>query len=560
MPLANPIQELRARYGAVVIGSGYGGAIVAARLAPYTSVCVLERGREWTPGEFPDTLANVVRELRTSAHPLGLYDYRVHDEVDVLIGCGLGGTSLINANVVAPPDADVFEDPRWPPEIRQARDRGQLDAYQTVVRQMLQVARYPSDQPPLRKVEALRRAASVRGADFGLLDVAVNFTRYTDRPNPWGVPQRLCTLCGDCITGCNVRAKNTLAMNYLPLARQSGAHMFTQIEVDFLTKRPSGGYLVQYTHHAGQGQPERRGVLHAEMVIVAAGVLGTPQILLRSREQGLVVSETLGHHVSTNADVLGFGYNTDWQTDVLGFGAIPDERAQIRVGPTILSMADYRGAVPTVPIPQRFVIQEGAIPRALVDFLRVLLPTILRRGEDTDRGPRDRLREAVRIARDLVGYDPQGALNHSMVYLGMGHDAGDGVLVLDPKGRVRLLWKRDGDREIFTTIDAEMRGHTAALGGTYFPSAAVLGQKLVTVHPLGGCIMGADADSGVVDHRGRVFDPADGATAVHPGLFVADGSIIPTSVGINPLLTIAALAERIAAGITQNTQFTSPPG
>jgi cholesterol oxidase len=147
-----------------------------------------------------------------------------------------------------------------------------------------------------------------------------------------------------------------------------------------------------------------------------------------------------------------------------------------------------------------------------------------------------------------------------MVYLGMGHDAGDGVLVLDPKGRVRLLWKQDGDREIFTTIDAEMRGHTAALGGTYFPSAAVLGQKLVTVHPLGGCIMGADADSGVVDHRGRVFDPADGATAVHPGLFVADGSIIPTSVGINPLLTIAALAERIAAGITQNTQFTSPPG
>jgi cholesterol oxidase len=225
-PLANPIGDLKDSYGVVVIGSGYGGAILAARLAQGRSLCILERGREWIPGTFPDELDEVARQARSELNPLGLYDYRVHNEVDVLIGCGLGGTSLINANVVIQPDNDLFDDPRWPDEIRQDRDNGNLNRYFAIVRDMLQAERYPDTRPSLAKVEAHAKSTQARSVPFAKLDVAVNLTRYDDQPNHVGVQQHLCILCGDCVTGCNVRAKNTLYMNYLPLAKQHGAHIF----------------------------------------------------------------------------------------------------------------------------------------------------------------------------------------------------------------------------------------------------------------------------------------------------------------------------------------------
>jgi cholesterol oxidase len=327
MPLATAISELRPSYGVVVIGSGYGGAILAARLAASTSLCILERGREWVPGTFPDRMAAVTREFRTPQHPLGLYDYQANDEVDVLVGCGLGGTSLINANVVLAPADDVFDHPRWPAERRQDRDGGALEAYYALVRAVLQVERFPADQPPLRKSEALQQSTEARGVPFAMLDLVVNFTRVADQPNDVGVYQQLCTLCGDCVTGCNVRAKNTLAMHYLPLAKQQGAQIFTQIEVDHLVKWPDGGYVVHYTSYPSDGPPARSGVLHARVVIVAAGALRDARTLLLRQ-----------------CRCPGASYNTDQQTDILGFSTVQDERAHIRVGPAVLSMADCREA------------------------------------------------------------------------------------------------------------------------------------------------------------------------------------------------------------------------
>jgi cholesterol oxidase len=514
----------------------------------------LERGREWIPGTFPDELDEVAQQVRSELNPLGLYDYRVHDEVDVLIGCGLGGTSLINANVVIQPDNELFDHPRWPDEIRQDRDNGNLNQYFTRVRDMLQAERYPDTLPSLAKIEAHAKSTQARGVPFAKLDVAVNLTRYDDQPNQVGVQQHLCILCGDCVTGCNVRAKNTLYMNYLPLGKQHGAQIFTQVEVDHLVKAPGGGYYVLCTYYPGNGQPSTGRVIRATAVVLAAGALGSTEILLRSREYGLSLSDTLGQYFSGNGDVLSAGYNTDQQTDILGFGNFRDDRAHIRVGPTILSMADYRGRA---PLTARFIIEEGAIPRALVDTLRSTVPLLnLTAGQDTDTG--DAFEEARRVGRDLVRYDPKGALNHSMVYLGIGHDGADGTLVLDHRGRVRLLWGNAPEQPLIQTINAEMKAHTAALGGTYLQNPRwdrSLGRNLITVHPLGGCSMGADAERGVVDHRGRVYDPSQGPKAVHDALFVADGAMISTAVGVNPLLTISALAERIAALIDQDGQL-----
>jgi cholesterol oxidase len=559
-PLAHPISDLQDSYGVVVIGSGYGGAILAARLAQGRSLCILERGREWIPGTFPDAFDAIIKAVRSPKHPLGLYDYHIHPEVDVFVGSGLGGTSLVNANVVIEPDSDLFDHPRWPDEIRQDRAAGTLQGYVATVRQMLQIETYGDDLPALRKLDAHRKSSLARGANFSYLDVAVNLRRYADQPNHVGVHQRLCTLCGDCITGCNVRAKNTLYMNYLPLAKQHGAQIFTQVEVDHVVKLSDGGYVVHYTNHPDNGQASRQGTLRASVVILAAGALGSAELLLRSRQAGLSCSETLGHYFSGNGDFLGAAYNTDQQTDILGFGNHQDERAQIRVGPTILSMADYRART---TLAERFILEEGAIPRGLVDTLRQTIHILnFTKGEDTDAGLIDYIAESQRIGRDLVHYDPQGALNHSMIYLGVGRDSADGTLVLDHHGHVQLLWGDAPDQPLFHTLSGEMRAHTAALGGTYIANPRwhrSLGRNLITVHPLGGCIMASDGAKGVVDHRGRVYDPSRGLNDTHTGLFVADGSIIPTAVGVNPLLTISALAERIAALINADATLDMAP-
>lgn len=557
-PLAQPISDLKESYGVVVVGSGYGGAILAARLAQGRSLCLLERGQEWIPGAFPDEPEEVVQAFRSELNPLGLYDYRLYDDVDVLIGCGLGGTSLINANVVIQPDDDVFDQPRWPAEIRQERDSGALSHYFARVHDMLKTERYPDHKPILRKIAAHQHASQKREAPFSRLDVAVNFTRFDGRENEAGMFQRLCTGCGDCVTGCNVRAKNTLYMNYLPEAKRAGAQIFTQVEVTHLLKVADGGYDVHYTYRPGKAQPVRSGIIRASAVVLAAGALGSTEILLRSRAHGLALSETLGHYFSGNSDILSMGYNNDRQTDILGFGNFQDDRSAISVGPTILSMADYR---PNRPLSERFIIEEGAIPRALVDVARLKIPLVSRvKGQDTDRG--DAIAENLRIARDLVRYDPKGALNHSMLYLGIGHDGADGTLVLDHRRRVRLLWGNAPEHPLVDTINAEMKAHTAELGGTYISNPRwdrLLGRNLITVHPLGGCSMGAHADSGVVDHRGRVFDPSRGVNAIHDGLFVVDGAMIPTAVGVNPLLTISALAERIADLIKHDAQLDLTP-
>ena len=464
--LANSKAELRDRYGIIVIGSGYGGSITAARLAAAGyEVCILERGREWIPGEFPDEPDEVVTGLRTAANPLGLYDYRITDDVDVLVGCGLGGTSLINANVLYKPEQDIFDHLRWPDEIRVDLESGKLDEYYERVNYMLQGSPIPDDEPPVRKMKAHDKSAKDRKGQFTKLNLAVNFNRYDNEPNHVGVHQRRCTLCGDCVTGCNVRSKNTLYMNYLPLAKTHGAFIFTGIEVNYLSKAPGGGYFVHCTWYSDDKRGAQVKVLHTSAVILAAGTLGSTQILLNSRDRGLAVSEKLGHHFSGNGDILGVGYNNDLRTDVLGFGNIRDNRSKIRVGPTILSAIDYRNRP---ELKERIVIEEGAFPRALVDVLRYLLPKIgAVAGYDTDFGALDELSEAGRIVRDLAHYDVKGALNHTMVYLGMGHDGAGGVLALDPKGNIRIHWEAAPYEAIHQKISDEMKKLTAALGGTY---------------------------------------------------------------------------------------------
>lgn len=539
-PLSSPISELTGNYDVLVIGSGYGGAVMAARLAPGRRLAVLERGKEWAPTDFATGLVDTLAQFRSAAKPLGLFDYRIGGTVDVLSGNGVGGTSLINANVVIAPDRDIFA--RWPASIQAAYASGEMDMYEARVRAMLG-ADTVLESDALRKnwfhtsnTKARQRAGVA--VTPRALPIAVNLRRYNGQQNAQGVWQNLCTHCGDCVAGCRSGAKNSLDVNYLPLARRAGAQIFSRIEVDWVERLADGRWRVHYLLRPASGSPVT-GSVTASSVILAAGSLGSTQILLRSRGHGLALSPALGTRFSTNGDLLGLAYNTRIQSNIMGYGGAQAPFGQKLTGPTITTAADYRGGGRAPE--QRYLIEDAAIPSALVDAMRLAMP--LAAGGLFD------IPGTQRIARDALSRRSDGALNHSMVYLGIGHDSASGRVELDGNGNARVLWPNLMQEPFVARMRAEMGAHAQAFGGKYADSprtGAIFGGVMTTVHPLGGCPMADRVEDGVVNADGQVYNPNGGAQAVYPGLRVVDGAVAPASLGANPLLTIAALAERAA--------------
>src|SRR5690606_37035814 len=246
--LSRPHALMRDRYDVVVVGSGYGGAIAAARLARAgRSVCVLERGRELRAGDFPTTLLGALRQVQVRrgrgrlGRRGGLFDLRPGDDLSVLVGCGLGGTSLINAGVSLRPPDWVFDDERWPEALRGDRGRAELAPWFEEAERMLGARPYPEDGerwPSLPKFRALERSAhgaaralGAAGRDAPVAEKVPIAVTFEDGPNAVGLEQRACVLCGDCVTGCNHRAKNTLVENYLPDAVAHGAELYCEAAV-----------------------------------------------------------------------------------------------------------------------------------------------------------------------------------------------------------------------------------------------------------------------------------------------------------------------------------------
>jgi cholesterol oxidase len=516
----------RPDFDVLIIGSGYGGAVCAARLAarrrPGVKVAVLERGREWVPGTFPERLTsfNPFNPLsrrpswlgeQLSGNPLGLFGF--HDgDVQVVTGSGLGGASLTNCAVALEAEDYVFGQAPWPDELR---SKETLRPYYERSSRMLAPRPTPEDRPTpkLRThlgtarnlvARGVWRAAAYRAPLAITLDVATN---------EQGMRQHGCVQCGDCVTGCNVGAKNSLDMNYLPLAWSSGALMFTQVEVS--TIRPSrDGYRVDYVLRPDASHParEERGFLTATVVIVAAGTMGSNAILLRSRDQGgLATSEWLGKGFSGNGNYLGF---VDYQytdpavyTDTAGQGVARGTPAH-PVGAYIESAIDFRDAAR--PLERRVVIEDMAHASLLAPGVALLMLADLER---------------------------------AMTLLGCGHDRAEGEIRLRDDV-VSVHWPDYERQASHRELARLMEQYATAYGGKFRPFTPA---RNYSAHPLGGCRMGPSAAAGVVNHRGQVFDPSGkNDEAVHRGLYVADASIIPTALGNNPLLTITALAERIA--------------
>ena len=547
--LSSPLDQLEAHYDVVVIGSGYGGSIAACRLSRAgRRVAVLERGRELHPGEYPRTAEAAARHLQTTegqgsvGDPRNLYWFHVGGDMCVFSGCGLGGTSLVNANVALRPDPRVFEDGRWPLALRE--DPSGLTAGYERAEAMLAPTPYPDSFPPLAKVAALRSAAG----DDPVAMTPINVT-FRAGPNAAGVHQEPCTGCGDCVTGCNYWAKNTVLMNYLPDAVAHGARIFTEVDVRWVER---GSVSTGSRPWVVRAQPLglERDQFHApplavtaDLVVVAGGTLGSVWVLLQSAEHGLGLSGQVGRHFSGNGDVLAFSYRSN--ETVRGIGAGPARPDSDRpAGPCITAVIDRRAGR---PLAEGTIIEDAVVPGAVAGLLPVELL-----GQLAPGWLRGRVRRGGPIAGlvSLLTGGGHGMTERLQTLLMMGNDDDEGSLELDGDG-ITVRWPGGG-----TSAYYEMANRTAAEvasrnGGTFLHDplwSRLLHHDLITVHPIGGCVMADRAEDGVVDDRGRVFSGPAG-DEVYDGLVVWDGSIVSRPLGVNPLLTISALTERAVAWV-----------
>ena len=526
--LARPLDRLEPRYDVVVVGSGYGGGVTASRLARAGKrVAVLERGREVVTGEFPSRFPDLRGEMQVTGKrmrmgsPTGLYDVRFGEDMHVLVGCGLGGGSLINAGVALRPDPRVFRDPVWPDAIAQD---ALLDEGYARAAQWVRPARDAS-AATRSKFSALHHASAALGKEPVQAPVVLSFEANV---NPAGVEQPACSYCGDCCGGCNVGAKNTVALTYLPDAVRHGAHLFTHARVSHIVKTPRGGWDVHFTRQEG-GAGESPRTVTAELVVLAAGTLGSTEILLRSRERGLAVSDRLGQGFSANGDIIAFGYGAKRPVNAIGVGH-PRKVEGIDVGACVSGQIEI---VDEHDLANSLTIQEGVLPSALAPVLPALFI------------PNGRLLGAL---KSLVAGVYKGPFASLQTFFAVSHDSASGRLLLEDD-RVALSWAGARDEPVYRRLDAALEALVSHGGGSYVKNplaGTIMGSQPATAHPLGGCGVGRERADGVVNHKCQVFDARSGAgpADVHDGLYVIDGAIMPRSLGVNPLLTITALAER----------------
>jgi cholesterol oxidase len=530
--LARSLDRLKPHYDAVVVGSGYGGGVAASRLARAGKrVAVLERGREFLTGEFPARFPELRNELQVTGRrvrmggPTGLYDVRLGEDMHVLVGCGLGGGSLINAGVALRPDARVFADQVWPNEV--AGD-GLLDEGYARASRWVRPARDPL-AAERAKYGALARSGETLGR--GRMVAAPVAVSFDETVNPAGIVQPACSRCGDCCGGCNAGAKNTVALTYLPDAARRGAEIFTQAEVRRVSRSADGCWQVHLERLDARaaGRSGAEVCLRADMVVLAAGTLGSTEILLRSREGGLALSDRLGQRFSANGDIIAFGYGGRARINAIGVGH-PSRVDGIDVGACVSGQIEI---VDDEDLAHSLTIQEGVLPSALAPLLPVLFL------------PNGRLLGAL---QSLVSGVYKGPFANLQTFFAVSHDSASGRLALE-EDRLALAWPGVQDEPVYKRLDEALAALVKAAGGSYVKNplaGTMMGRQPATAHPLGGCGMGRDRGEGVVNHKCQVFDDRTGAGSadVHRGLYVMDGSIMPRSLGVNPLLTITALAER----------------
>ncbi len=513
-------------YDVVVVGSGFGGAVVAARLAEAgRSVCLLERGRRWQPSDYPRSFSQTQRAVWDPSTSYGFLDYRVFPRIDIVQGAGVGGGSLHYFNVQLRTSTAIFSRPEWPEPIT----REVLDPYYDRVQAVIDAAPLvpPAGEVMPGRTLAFQDAAAKAGYEAHLVPIAVH-TGPT-RSNPIsGVTQEPCSFNADCLLGCRAHAKNNLDVTFVPLGERHGMTLRALHEAEQIKPNARGGYTVvaRRLDPDHPGRFERCEVSGATLVL-SAGTVGSTELLLRARDVDRTLPRlpaALGRHFSPNGDMI-FAGTRDANVEV-----DPSHGPSITVGASV----NARGSANLV------TLQDLGFPPSVTSILDELLPLPVKI-RDTGKAVASYVgamtgRNHFR-AEDLFG---GSAIPRFLPYLGMGTDAGDGVFSIDRRGELMLRWDPAASMAMFAEMETAMKRMSTALGGRYVRSVLWRRpfRRLLTAHPLGGCVMSDSPHWGVVNDRGEVWD--------HPGLYVADGAVIPGPLAVNPSLTIAAVAERIA--------------
>ncbi len=557
--------QVENHYDAVIIGSGFGGSVMAYRLAEAgLNVCVLERGKKYPPGSFPHSPDKIKKNFWDPDNQLyGMFDIWSFRDIAAVVSSGLGGGSLIYANVLIrkPEKWFVKEDLNqggyeyWPV------NRQELDPHYERAEKMLNAQQYPFNHPPYQdtpKTQALQFAAQELKLDWYLPKLAVTFANNGQNPvigepieenypNLHNRTRYTCRLCGECDIGCNYGSKNTLDYNYLTEAQRHGAELKTLCKVRSFEPRDGGGYKIHYVHYdLEEGGKETEHLITAKQLILCAGSLSSTYLLLKNQKQGLFphISQKLGTRFSGNGDLINFALKAKRTIDG-SYG--PVITSTIRM-PDALDNGEGRGFYlqdAGYPDFVNWMLQmteaPGNIKQQLLFVLRWLRTAISKTGL-IDSNLSEEISELLFGKTEIS--------STLLPLLGMGRDLPVGIMRLrqDKKGKERLdvIQNFKQSQPYFQRLRNTMKDVAEQLGAKYIDNPLWFLQQTIAAHPLGGCPMGRNKDEGVVDSYGEVFD--------YPGFFIADGSVMPGPVGPNPSLTIAALADRFAQKVIDNHQ------
>lgn len=559
-PTRHKLELLEKDYEALVIGSGFGGAVTALRLSQQfgDKVLIVERGKRYPKGSFARSPGGLIdsfwrqpgdgvpRPFSLPGAARGVFDLRSYKGMDTLVAAAYGGGSTIYAAALVEP-RDPHFDKDWPASIKKEN----LAYYFDVFKKVMAARPVPQNEAKRRLLRhrLFKDASWATGGFFKEADVAIHFGNDFDQPDPmgqetlnaFGAEQSSCRYCAECVVGCNYQAKNTLDRNYLFVAEHKyKAEVRTEQQVEKIVPLNAAGEadpVADGSHgfhvYIRPLAEERPGfdylVVKTKRVIVAAGVFGSNEILLRNKllHKSLPrLSAQLGQAYSGNGDFIN-----------LVFG-VKDDGSHF--GPTVTLESTYRAGTFSKEQPS-FILEDLAYPnqaRFMSWLVQIFEP----------RTPLAKLLIGPLYQKILQSLQSDSSQSGRMsILLAVGIDKSDGAMTLGPKGQLLLAWRREASRELYASmikLSEQIKRLWKAESVQPFPTYA-LGRNF-TVHPLGGCALASSPDRGVVDADLSNF----GAAFNYQNLYVADASMIPSALGANPVLTIGALAEMVAEGIT----------
>ncbi|SMF52282.1 GMC family oxidoreductase N-terminal domain-containing protein [Pseudobacteriovorax antillogorgiicola] len=558
------------KFEAIVIGSGFGGGITACRLSKKWpgQVMVIERGKRYPLGSFPrkpkdisENFFNLPDEkVKRPDHVpqgvmTGMYDVRSFEHMDVVTGAGLGGGSLIYANVFMEPPEEIFDE-RWAPNIK----RQALEPYYRAAKAVLGSRPIPEDSDPRRKVirtEYFKKTAEAMGRESELVDLNVFFGNDLEKPTPigeqelnrFGKLQTSCTYCAECCMGCNYQSKNSVDMNYLHVAetKYNAEILLEHKAVKFIPIDENGRESVEasgehgFIVHVRDLKSFKTKVFQCNRLILAAGTLGTNELLLRAKYEFKTMPRISSH--------LGEGFSGNG--DFLSFVGESSEPADPNYGPVITQRVDYN-LFKNFDKDRAFILEDASYPSLLAWFAEGQKPFVFKVSaiRDTIRGYWHRFlghRNLTKVASLLHRFLRHDISWNTSIHLCMGLDKSNGKVSLDRQSRLDLNWPQKDSMSLYEAIlDSVDSFKKKVRAKFWFPLPTWHLKRNITVHPLGGAALGENPNKAVT----KVDDSHFGELHNYQNIYVADGALFPSAVGANPSATISALAEKVSHGIT----------